>query len=178
MATPLMLSGDGTGSEVTFPDLPHLRDETMTDETVPAPFLDGLVPRIDAESDDEVLARAARARYRADGIGSMEPDDGMRSALGLDEHLLAVRQTASVKRLSDGGKSPLSGRLAVTSQRLLVLDAQPLTLALLDDLDEVTLVSDRLLVMLTSGDGFTITAPNPMLLRVELAAARAGRLGL
>lgn len=148
----------------------------MTDDTMPARIDDSIAPGIDAESDDEALARAARARYRADGIGRLEPDDGIRSALGFDEHLLAVRQTVAVERLSDGGRSPLFGRLAITSERLFVLDDQPLTLALLDELDEVTLVRNRLLVMLTSGDGFTITAPNPMLLRVELAAARAGRL--
>ena len=148
----------------------------MTDDTVSATFLDGLAPGIDAEPDDEALARTARVRYRADGIGSMEPDDCMRLALGLDERLVAVRKKASIERLSQRGRSPLSGRLAITSERVLVFEAQPVTLAMLDELDEVALVSDRLLVMLVSGDGFTITAPNPMLLRVELAAARSGRL--
>jgi hypothetical protein len=148
----------------------------MTDETVQIPISDRLPSGMAADVDDEALANAARARYRTDGIGSIEPDDGMRSALGSDEELLAVRQTASVERLSDEGRSPLTGRLAITTQRLLMLDAQPETLASLDDLDEVTLVSDRLLVMLTSGAGFTITVSQPMLLRVELAAARARRL--
>jgi hypothetical protein len=148
----------------------------MTEETVPALFLDGLVPGIDADLDDEALAKAARARYRRDGIGSIDGDEGMRSALASGEELLATRQTASVERLSDKGKSPVIGRLAITTERLLMLDAQPPTLASLDELDEVTLVRDRLLVMLTSGAGFTITAPQPMLLRVELAAARARRL--
>jgi hypothetical protein len=148
----------------------------MTDETVPTPFQDGLVPGMSADLDDEALARAARARYRKDGIGSIDGDEGMRSALAGDEELLAIRQTASVERLSDAGRSPVSGRLAITTERLFMLDAQPPTLASLDELDEVTLVRDRLLVMLTSGAGFTITAPQPMLLRVELAAARARRL--
>ena len=148
----------------------------MSDDTVPTSILDGLVPGVDAEPDDESLARAARERYRRDGIPSITPDIAMRSALFLEEQLLAVRQTALIGRLSDRQGSPLSGRLAITSQRLLLLDAEPLTLAYLEDLDEVTLVRDRLLVMLRSGDGFVITAAQPMLLRVELAAARASRL--
>jgi hypothetical protein len=67
----------------------------------------------------------------------------------------------------------LSGPLAITNSRLLVIDGQPVTLASFDELDDVTLVTDRLLVMLTSGVGLTIDAVNPRLLRVELAAARA-----
>jgi hypothetical protein len=148
----------------------------MTEETMPALFPDGLVPGMDADLDDEALAKAARARYRTDGIRSIDSDEGMRSALAGGEELLAIRHTASVERLSAEGRSPVIGRLAITTERLMMLDAQPSTLASLDELDEVTLVSDRLLVMLTSGAGFTITAPWPMLLRVELAAARARRL--
>ena len=148
----------------------------MADDTVPASSFEGLAAGIDVEFDDEALARAARTRYRTDRIGSIEPDIGIRSALGPDEQLLAVRQSATVERLSGRGQSPLSGRLAITSKRLLMIDAEPLTLAALDDLDEVTLVRDRLLVMLTNGEGFTIIAPQPMLLRVELAAVRASRL--
>jgi hypothetical protein len=148
----------------------------MTDDTVPASILDGLVPGVDAEPDDESLAKAARERYRREGISSITPDAGMRSALGLEEQLLAVRQAVLIERLSDRQASPLSGRLAITSERLFLLDLEPLTLAFLEELDEVTLVRDRLLVMLASGDGFTITAAQPMLLRVELAAARASRL--
>ena len=148
----------------------------MMDETAQVPFPERFPLGADADLDDEALANAARARYRTDGIAGIEPDDGMRSALESDEQLLAVRQTASVERLSDAGGPPLIGRLAITTQRLLMLDAHPETLASLDDLDEVTLASDRLLVMTTSGAGFTITAPHPMLLRVELAAARAQRL--
>jgi hypothetical protein len=150
----------------------------MTDDTAPASMLDGLVPGVDAEPDDESLARAARERYRREGIPSITPDIGWRSALSLEEQLLAVRQTAVIERLSDRQTSPLSGRLAITTQRLVLLDGEPLTLAFLEDLEEVTLVRDRLLVMLRSGDGFTITAAQPMLLRVELAAARATRLAI
>jgi hypothetical protein len=128
---------------------------------------------VDSDADDETLAAAARTRFRTDGMVGIEPDRQMRSALGPDEQLLAVRQAAGVERLIDGVRSMLSGPLAITNSRLLVIDGQPVTLASFDELDDVTLVTDRLLVMLTSGVGLTIDAVNPRLLRVELAAARA-----
>ncbi len=148
----------------------------MRDETITAGPGEGRPDHasIDADVEDDALATAARARYRQDGIVGIEPDTGMRSALEGDEQLLAVRQNASVERLSDGA-TPISGRLAITTERIFVLDGRSDTLATLDELDDVTLVSDRLLVMLTSGAGFRINAPQPKLLRVELAAARANR---
>jgi hypothetical protein len=136
---------------------------------------------IDTDVEDETLAAAARARFRTDGMLSIEPDDEMRSALRSDEHVLAVRQTADVERLIDGVRSLVSGPLAITNRRLMVLDGQPVTLAGLDELDDVTVATDQLLVMLTSGVGLRIDAAHPRLLRVELAEARArwsdGRLG-
>jgi hypothetical protein len=128
---------------------------------------------VDSDADDESLAAAARARFRTDGMVGIEPDHQMRSALRPDEQLLAVRHAAGVERLIDGVRSTLSGPLAITNSRLLVVDGQPVTLASFDELDDVTLVTDRLLVMLTTGVGLTIDAANPRLLRVELAAARA-----
>jgi hypothetical protein len=149
----------------------------MTEKTAPVPFPDGPSPRMVTDVEDEVLARAARARYRSDGIVGIDADDGIRSVLDDGEQLLAVPQSATVEWLSDDGRSLARGRLAVTTRRLLIIsDAAAVALASLDELDEVTLVSDRLLVMLNGGAGFTIIAPRPMLLRVELAAARASRL--
>ena len=130
-------------------------------------------PQLDADIEDEALAAAARARYRTDGLVSIEPDPQMRSVLGSDEQLLAVRQTVEVERMTDGVRSALSGPLAVTSKRLFVVDGQPVTLASLGELEDVTLATRRLLVMLTNGVGFTIDALNPRLLRVEMAEARA-----
>ncbi len=150
-----------------------MRDETITGLPVQAPA-DHVGAGIDPDMEDDALARAARARFRSDGIGSIEPDQGMRSALGGDEELLAVRQNASVERLA-AGAPPESGRLAITTERIFLLDGHAVTLATLEELDDVTLVTDRLLVMLTGGAGFTIKAPQPKLLRVELAAARASR---
>jgi hypothetical protein len=137
------------------------------------PSSDLIDPTVDGHIDDESLAAAARAPFRTHGMVGIEPDHQMRSALRPDEQLLAVRQAAGVERLIDGVRSMLSGPLAITNNRLLVVDGQPVTLASFDELDEVTLVTDRLLVMLTTGVGLMIDAVNPRLLRVELAAARA-----
>ena len=147
----------------------------MTEETGQAQFSNPVRAGMDADLEDEALATAARARYRTDGIVGITADHLVSAQLVRDEQLLAVRHSVSVERLSDGAQAPVLGPLAITTERLLMLDPEPVTLASLDELDDVTLVTDRLLVMLTSGAGFTISAPQPKLLRVELAAARASR---
>jgi hypothetical protein len=128
---------------------------------------------LDVDVDDEALAREARARYRIEGIASIEPDHEVRAAMLADERLLAVRPSASVGRILDGIRSSLSGRLAVTTKRLMVVGPAGSTLSSLDELDDVTLATDRLLVILTTGAGFTIQTNHPRLLRVQLAEARA-----
>ena len=148
----------------------------MIEETGRAASAASVVGGGDAEDEDEALAEAARVRYRKDGIARIEPDDGMRSTLGSEEHLLALRDTASIVRRPLGDSLPLSGRLAITNVRLFVVDTPSTTLASLEELDDVTLVADRLLVSLTSETGFTIETSHPRLLRVQLAAARAERL--
>jgi len=148
----------------------------MIDETGLMPIPGTAGPGLATDIEDEALATAARARYRTFGMVRIEPDGGMSAALWADEHLLAVRQAASVERPSRDARSAQSGRLAITTRRVLLVDAEPVTLASLEELDDVALVSDRLLVTLTSGTGFTIKVPHPRLLRVVLAEARASRL--
>jgi hypothetical protein len=147
----------------------------MVDGTGRTPFLDPTAADVEADLEDEALAAAARALYRTQGIVSIEPDPHVRSALGSDEQLLAMRQVASVENVLERGGPRRSGRLAITTRRLMMVDGQPETLAGLDELDDVSVVMDRLLVTLTSGAGFRIDAEQPRLLRVQLAAARARR---
>jgi hypothetical protein len=125
------------------------------------------------DTEDEALASAARARYLHSGIASLEPDWRVRSALGRGELLLAERPRAAIDRLANGGESPMSGRLAVTSERLILLKRSPVTLAALEDVDDISLIADRLQVLLTTGAAFAIRALRPRLLQVELAEARA-----
>jgi hypothetical protein len=134
------------------------------------------VTRLDLDLEDEALAAAARARYRTDGLPGIEPDGDMRSALDDDEQLLAVRETVTIDQRPMDGSPPASGRLAITTKRLMVVDERPLTLASFEELDDVMVVGDQLVVTLRSGSGFTVTAIQPRLLRVQLAEARARRL--
>ena len=134
------------------------------------------VPRLDQDFEDEALAAAARVRYRTDGLASIEPDGDMRSALDADEQLLAVRETVSIDHRPIDGSPLTSGRLAITTKRLMVVDERALTLASFEELDDVMVVRDRLVVTLRDGSGFTVTAVQPRLLRVQLAEARARRL--
>ena len=133
-------------------------------------------PWLDDQAQDDALAQAARTRYRADGLASIEPDDGLRSVLHDGEQLLALCDSASVHRVPTDGSDRRNGRLAVTTDRLLILDPTPVTIATLDELDDVSLVGERLLAILTNVSGFFIETRQPRLLRVQLAAARAGRL--
>jgi hypothetical protein len=131
---------------------------------------------LDADAEDEALAAAARKYYRSDGFATIEPDDGMRSALRSGERLLAMRKTASIDHRPRSGSSPRSGGLAITSERLVMIDRLAETLASFDELDDVTLATDRILVVLTTGTGFAIQSCHPRLLRVQLAEARASRI--
>ena len=125
------------------------------------------------DAEDEALASAARAQYLSSGIASLEPDRRVRSALGRGELLLAERPRAAIDPLANGRESPMSGRLAVTSERLIFLQRSPVTLAGLEDLDDISLIAHRLQVLLTTGAAFAIRALRPRLLHVELAEARA-----
>jgi hypothetical protein len=125
------------------------------------------------EAEDEALASAARSEYLSTGLVALRPGRRTRSVLGEQERLLAERQRASVVHLPAGRTAPMSGRLAVTSERLLLVGRAPVTLATLAELDDTCLVSYRLHVALTGGAAFAIRAMRPRLLRVELAEARA-----
>jgi hypothetical protein len=129
----------------------------------------------DAAAEDEALAAAARSHYRSNGFGVLEIDQGMRSALGDDERLLAIRMTASIDHRPRSGRSPRSGQLVITTERLMMVEDVPVTLAGFDEIDDVTLATDRLFVALSSGAGFSIQSCHPRLLRVQLAEARARR---
>jgi hypothetical protein len=144
----------------------------MIDGTGRVPSSDLGLP-VDTDVEDEALAAAARTRFRTDGMVSIEPDHQMRLTLRSGEQVLAVREQAVIERMIDGVRTLVTGPLAITNKRLVVVDGQPVTLASLNELDDVTLATNRLLVMLTSGVGLRIEAAHPRLLRVELSEARA-----
>ena len=60
----------------------------------------------------------------------------------------------------------------MTSRRLILLGRMPLVIAY-EEIKEVGLAGERLLFVLRDGKGVWLEAPQPRLLRVEIAAARA-----
>jgi hypothetical protein len=124
---------------------------------------------------DENDAIVARARYWAFGLPTVEPDTHIAGHLDVDERLVAMRPTATVERVGarDGRHSPpMSGRLYVTTRRLLMIGRPGLTIDL-EEVEELGVAGERLLVSLGDGGGLTIDAARPRHLRVLIGAARA-----
>jgi len=125
------------------------------------------------EAEDEALAAAARASYLRKELADLGPDRRMRAVLDREERMIAERRRASVRHLTGVRSAPMSGRLAITSHRLVLVKREPITLAAHEELDDTCLIAYRVHVLLTTGIGFAIEALRPRLLRVELAEARA-----
>ena len=153
---------------------------------------------------DEADAIQAREQYRSDGLPVIEPDPEIGARLRDNEDLVEMRPGAMVGRAllagvggaadEDGvgtassaaqpAVESLSGRLYLTTARLILLvrpaadgrvDAE-LSVAL-GDIEELSIVGERLLVSLADGTGITIDAGRPRLLRVQIAAARYASRG-
>jgi hypothetical protein len=126
---------------------------------------------------DERAATQARERYRDE---PMEPIDALgpiTDLLGPAEQLLAVRNDVRYDRRAepDGpGSRGLAGDLYLTSSRLILLGSCDLTYGL-DDIEEMDVSGERLRLMMGRGAGLSLDVDQPRLLRVEIAAARAGR---
>ena len=150
-------------------------------------------------SADEADAIQARERYRHEGLQAIDPDPEIGARLRPNEQLIEMRPGAMVGRAllagvggaagEDGAGTAssaaqanvesLSGRLYLTTSRLVLLARQPdgptdaeLSVGLAD-IEELACVGERLLVSLADGTGLTIDAGRPRLLRVQIAAAQA-----
>ena len=126
----------------------------------------------DPHANDAALATALRVRQRGVLGGWDQQPSAPGAELAASEAVLAVRPMAAVARpaIADG---VTAGLLAVTTERLVLVDGHTETLAMLDQLDDVMVVADRLLILLADGGGFAIEAEQPRLLRVQLAGARS-----
>jgi hypothetical protein len=132
--------------------------------------------------EDEAAADAARARYRTRPLTTLPPDDSIGPLLVPGERVVAVRSSALLERRQPApGAQPtagahppagLAGRLYVTSRRLLLVGRLTLSYEL-QAVEEAMLSGERLLLLLRDGQGLTLEAAQPRLLRVEIAAARA-----
>jgi hypothetical protein len=131
-----------------------------------------IVARIEA---DEAAAAAAR-RSAADGLAFMEPDAIIGPELREGERVHALREGALLNRL-DGGVLPgYAGRLYLTDRRL-VHAGQALFSLALSTLDEASIVGERLLLTLASGEGVSFDVAQPRLLRTQIGIARTAHRG-
>jgi hypothetical protein len=125
---------------------------------------------------DEDAAAEARARFRREGLPALPPDDAIAPMLGQGERVVAVRPgTIAERHGDDGSVGVVSGRLYLTTQRLVLLGAVT-TEVPLGDVTELSLAGDRLLISVAGGRGLMVDAGSPRLLRTQIAATiRHGR---
>ena len=146
-----------TEVEAAEADSPALRDAAI------------LLARTEA---DEAAAAAARAHYETEGLPTLGVEDDLVQELRGDEAVHARRSSAMLNRLDGAGTLPgYAGTLYLTSRRLIhigqVTFAVPLT-----QIEEVSIVGERLLLTLSSGEGVSLDVAEPRLLRVMIGMAR------
>ena len=155
------VASDGAPRDVRIEGEPAIRDAAE------------ILARVAA---DEAAADRAREGYRTSPMISIAPDSRIAAVLDPGELLVAVRPSAVLERRGPqpDGRAPtgLAGELYVTSRRLILLGRMPLVIAY-EEIKEVGLAGERLLLVLRDGKGVWLEAPQPRLLRVEIAAARA-----
>jgi hypothetical protein len=131
-------------------------------------------------SADEAAADAARERYRTQAMPALATDARIAPLLTGDEHVLAVRRSVALDRrqpvLGSDLPSGVAGDLYLTSRRLVLTGRVTLSFAL-EEIEQTMLSGERLLLVLRGGQGLSIDAAQPRLLRVEIAAARAAARG-
>lgn len=132
--------------------------------------------RLSRAAEDHAAATAARARYRTEAPPKLQADQRLARLLEQGEWLIAFRTSAVVDRRRPRGGDPkwsgMSGQLAVTSRRLILMGRHVLAFELAD-VQEIVLSGDRLLVIMNDGAGVAVDVDQPRLFRVEIAAARA-----
>ena len=148
---------DQANLEPAETDSPALRDAAI------------LLARTEA---DEAAAAAARAHYETEGLPTLGVEDDLAQELRGDEVLHARRSSAMLNRDEGAGTLPgYAGTLYLTSRRLIhighVTFSVPLT-----QVDEVSIVGERLLLTLSSGEGVSLDVAEPRLLRVMIGIAR------
>ena len=149
--------GDQSNLEPAETDSPALRDAAI------------LLARAEA---DETAAAAARSQYATEGLPALAIEDDVAQELRDDEVLHARRSSAMLNRLEGANTLPgYAGTLYLTSRRIIhigqVTFSVPLT-----QIEEVSIVGERLLLTLSSGEGVSLEVAEPRLLRVMIGVAR------
>jgi hypothetical protein len=124
---------------------------------------------------DRAASDRARSRYRLVSMATIDPEPAIAPLLGSAEHVHAMRRGAmfELREPVDGAMVNRcgAGDLYLTSRRLVVL-SRPLLDVELEWIREIGLAGDRLLLSLADGSGVCLVVTGPLLLRVELSAAR------
>ena len=121
--------------------------------------------------EDERDAFDARARYRIEGLPTIEVEGPIADLLRPDELVHDMRPATVVSRhLRGDGTEEFPGRLYLTNRRLILDGGEPLEVEL-GQIEELALAGERLLVTLRDATGLAIDASRPRLLRVQIAAA-------
>jgi len=128
---------------------------------------DAVVRRI---ADDEAEARDERARLTVRGLPRLEADPTLLSRLEPGEEVVDVRPATRVERIDPIGSTFLTGRLHLTTRRLILVGAQPLDVELAS-IEELSLVGERLLAVLGEGVGLCFDIAAPRVFRVRTAFA-------
>ena len=126
------------------------------------------------DSADEAAAGEARQRYQSEGMVSLGPDAAIAPLLAQGERVLAIRRCVGFERRPAPYGRAYAGRadLYLTSTRLVLIGHRTSAVDL-DTIDEVLRCGGRLLLVLHEGGGLALEVERPLLLRVEIAAARA-----
>lgn len=139
----------------------------------PRPSADDVVRRAAA---DQAAADAARRRFGRERLPTIPPDERIAPLLEPGEAVVAVCHTAQLDRREPAPHTRLTpgvaGQLYVTTRRLVLVGRLTLSFTL-DAIDEAVVSGERLLLVLRDGQGVAIEVPQPRLMWVEIAAARA-----
>ena len=129
---------------------------------------------VDRALADENAALDLRRRLRTEPLPTIEPADDVAAMLAPDEQVITDRDAVVVDR--DGAGPPPDDRLirlVVTTARLVLISRTTRSIAF-DQIDEVSVAGEQVLVSLIDGEGLSLDAGGPRLLRLQIAAARAG----
>ncbi len=123
---------------------------------------------------DEHAAIDLRQRLKSEPLPTIEPADDVAAMLAPDEQVITVRDAVVVER-DRSGPSPEDRliRLVVTTARLILIGRAARSIPF-DRIDEVSVAGEKVLVSLIDGEGLSLDAGGPRLLRLQIAAARSG----
>src|SRR3954452_11460060 len=138
---------------------------------LPVSALAGAEEVLQRISADERAADLARGAVNEVGLPDVAGDAHVAQLLAPGEHVVAGRRPvrASPEPPIEGA-ADFTGRLYLTTRRLLLLGRDPLAVNLLE-IDELSIAGERLLVSTAAGIGFCLDVDRPRELRVLIASA-------